>query len=204
MNQLNRPIQSTNQYLLGPPACSSSRSAGEEEVAVHKRLRRPETTAESREFGASFLLVGCSRLWLGPRPAWVRRTAAASPTLAGPRRRSTQPTFRGMGHQEPPLARLRAGRAAYIKRLRTGLSWREHVESRGSPAAQLYPESTAAVTSTVAGAVARPPRAAASRAAPFPRQPCPGADHPQPGALGGKRAARKWKGAGQVSALSAA
>ncbi|KAB0348407.1 hypothetical protein FD754_013264 [Muntiacus muntjak] len=104
-----------------------------------------------------------------------------------------------MGHQEPPLARLRAGRAAYIKRLRKGLSWREHVESRGSPDAQLYPESTAAVTRTVAGAVARPTRAAASRAAPYPRQSCPGADHPQPGALGGKRAARKWKGAGQVT-----
>ena len=34
MNQLNRPIQSTNQYLLAPTACSSSRSAGEE-----RRLR---------------------------------------------------------------------------------------------------------------------------------------------------------------------
>nr|XP_005904426.1 PREDICTED: serine/threonine-protein kinase 35 [Bos mutus] len=109
-----------------------------------------------------------------------------------------------MGHQEPPLARLRAGRAAYIKRLRKGLSWREHVESRGSPDAQLSPESTAAVTRAVAGAVARPTRAAASRAAPYPRQPCPGADHPQPGALGGKRAARKWKGAGQVAGRSGA
>ena len=141
---------------------------------------------------------------MGPRPAWVRRAAAGRPTLARRRRRSTQPAFRGMGHQEPPLARLRAGRAAYIKRLRKGLSWREHVESRGSPDAQLSLESTAAITRAVAGAVARPTRAAASRAAPYPRQPCPGADHPQPGALGGKRAARKWKGAGQVSALSTA
>ena len=71
-------------------------------------------------------------------------------------------------------------------------------------ASQLSLESTAAITRAVAGAVARPTRAAASRAAPYPRQPCPGADHPQPGALGGKRAARKWKGAGQVSALSTA
>eukprot|EP00069_Balaena_mysticetus_P004142 bmy_17141T0 len=104
-----------------------------------------------------------------------------------------------MGHQEPPLARVRAGRAAYIKRLRKGLSWREHVESRGSPDAQLSPESTAAVTRAAAGSVARPTRATVSRAARYPKQPWPGADHPQLGALGGKRAARKWKGAGQVT-----
>lgn len=39
-----------------------SQSGRREEVAVHRRLRRPEATAESREFGAYFLLVGCSRL----------------------------------------------------------------------------------------------------------------------------------------------
>ncbi|XP_007465440.1 PREDICTED: serine/threonine-protein kinase 35 [Lipotes vexillifer] len=104
-----------------------------------------------------------------------------------------------MGHQEPPLARVRAGHAAYIKRLRKGLSWREHVESRGSPDAQLSPESTAAVTRTATGSVARPTRATISRPARYPKQPWPGADHPQLGALGGKRAARKWKGAGQVT-----
>ncbi|XP_059979227.1 serine/threonine-protein kinase 35 isoform X1 [Lagenorhynchus albirostris] len=104
-----------------------------------------------------------------------------------------------MGHQEPPLARVRAGHAAYIKRLRKGLSWREHVESRGSPDAQLSPESTAAVTRTATGSVARPTRATVSRPARYPKQPWPGADHPQLGALEGKRAARKWKGAGQVT-----
>ncbi|TEA32864.1 serine/threonine-protein kinase 35 [Orcinus orca] len=104
-----------------------------------------------------------------------------------------------MGHQEPPLARVRAGRAAYIKRLRKGLSWREHVESRGSPDAQLSLESTAAVTRTATGSVARPTRATVSRPARYPKQPWPGADHPQLGALEGKRAARKWKGAGQVT-----
>lgn len=38
------------------------RRQGREEVAVRRRLRRPEAAARSREFGASFLLVGCSRL----------------------------------------------------------------------------------------------------------------------------------------------
>ncbi|XP_022448536.1 serine/threonine-protein kinase 35 [Delphinapterus leucas] len=104
-----------------------------------------------------------------------------------------------MGHQEPPLARVRAGRAAYIKRLRKGLSWREHVESRGIPDAQLSPESTAAITRTATGSVAHPTRATVSRPARYPKQPWPGADHPQLGALEGKRAARKWKGAGQVT-----
>lgn len=108
-----------------------------------------------------------------------------------------------MGHQEPPLARVRAGREAYIKGLRKGLSWREHVESRGSPYAQFSPESTAAITRAAASSIARSARANASRAAPYRRQPWPGADHPQPGALEGKRAARKWKGAGQVRVRSA-
>ncbi|CAK7319925.1 serine/threonine-protein kinase 35 [Vulpes vulpes] len=104
-----------------------------------------------------------------------------------------------MGHQEPPLARVRAGGAAYINRLCKGLSRREHVESRGSPDTRSSPASAAAATRAAAGSQAHPARAAASRAAPYARQPWPGADHPRPRAPGGKRAARKWRRAGQVT-----
>lgn len=134
----------------------------------------------------------------------VRLAAAALSTLARPRRCGTRPASRGMGHQEPPLARVRAGGAAYINRLCKGLSWREHVESRGSPDTRFSPTGAAATTTRAAAdSGAHTARAAASRAAPYRRQPWPGADHPQPGAPGGKRAARKWRGASQVRAQSA-
>lgn len=108
-----------------------------------------------------------------------------------------------MGHQEPPLARVRAGGAAYINRLCKGLSWREHVESRGSPNTRVPPSSAAAATRAAASSSAHPAGAAASRAAPYQRQPWPGADHPQPRAPGGKRAARKWRDASQVRTQAA-
>ncbi|XP_011798817.1 PREDICTED: serine/threonine-protein kinase 35 [Colobus angolensis palliatus] len=100
-----------------------------------------------------------------------------------------------MGHQESPLARAPAGGAAYIKRLCKGLSWREHVESHWSLGAWASPASAAAAE----GSAARRARATTSRAARSRRQPRPGADHPQAGAPGGKRAARKWRCAGQVT-----
>lgn len=141
---------------------------------------------------------------MGPGAACpVRLAAAALSTLARPRRRGTRPASRGMGHQEPPLARVRAGGAAYINRLCKGLSWREHVESRGSPDTRFSPASAAATPRAAAGFGAHSARAAASGAALYRRQPWPGADHPQPGTPGGKRAARKWRGAGQVRAQSA-
>lgn len=128
--------------------------------------------------------------------------AAARSTLAGPERLSTRPASRGMGHQESPLARVPAGGAAYIKRLCKGISWREHVEGRGSLDARFSPTRGAATTSAAADSGAHPLRASA-RAARYRRLPWPGVDHPQPEAPGGKRAARKWRGAGQVRAQSA-
>ncbi|XP_045384880.1 serine/threonine-protein kinase 35 isoform X2 [Lemur catta] len=104
-----------------------------------------------------------------------------------------------MGHQESPLARAPAGGAAYIKRLCKGLSWREHVESHGSPEGWASPASAAATARAAALPAARPSSATASRAARSRRHPEPGADHPQAGAPGGKRAARKWRCAGQVT-----
>lgn len=118
--------------------------------------------------------------------------AAARSSLAGPRRRGTRPASRGMGHQEPPPARAPAGGATYIKRLCKGLSWRQHVESPGSPDAGCSPARAAA------GSVARRVRATAARAAGYGRPAWPGADHPQPGASGRKRPARRWRGAVQV------
>ncbi|XP_016001326.2 serine/threonine-protein kinase 35 [Rousettus aegyptiacus] len=103
-----------------------------------------------------------------------------------------------MGHQEPPLARVPAGGAAYIKRLCKGISWREHVESRGSLDARFSPTRGAATTRAEADSGAHPLRATA-RAARYRRLPWPGVDHPRPEAPEGKKAARKWRGAGQVT-----
>ncbi|XP_069351628.1 serine/threonine-protein kinase 35 [Eulemur rufifrons] len=104
-----------------------------------------------------------------------------------------------MGHQESPLARAPAGGAAYIKRLCKGLSWHEHVESHGSPEGWASPASAAATAWAAALPAARPSSATASRAARSRRHPGSGADHLQAGAPGGKRAARKWRCAGQVT-----
>lgn len=126
----------------------------------------------------------------------VRSAAAAPSTLAGPGGAGlTRLASRGMGHQESPLARAPAGGAAYIKRLCKGLSWREHVESHGSLRAWASPACAAAAEGSAARRAPATSRAARSR-----RQPRPGADHPQAGAPGGKRAARKWRCAGQVRA----
>ncbi|XP_008531736.1 serine/threonine-protein kinase 35 isoform X2 [Equus przewalskii] len=105
-----------------------------------------------------------------------------------------------MGHQEPPLAQVPAGGSAYIKTLCKGLSWREHVESRGSLDARFSPASAATTApEAAAGSVARRAQAAASRATRCGRQPRPGTDQPQPRTPRGRRAARKWRGAGQVT-----
>ncbi|XP_007958213.1 serine/threonine-protein kinase 35 [Orycteropus afer afer] len=104
-----------------------------------------------------------------------------------------------MGHQESPLAREPAGGATYIKGLCKRISWREHVEKHGSLDAWSFPASAAATTGGAARSVVRPALATAFRAAQSRRRPRPGADHPQTRTPGGKRAARKWRGASQVA-----
>ncbi|KAM4830379.1 serine/threonine-protein kinase 35 [Urocitellus parryii] len=104
-----------------------------------------------------------------------------------------------MGHQESPLTRAAAGGAAYIKRLCKGLSWREHVERHGNLEAWASPASAPATTGASVRSVVRLTRATASRETRSRRQLRPGTDHPQARAPGGKRAARKWNGAGQVT-----
>ncbi|KAM5304388.1 serine/threonine-protein kinase 35 isoform 1-T1 [Glossophaga mutica] len=90
-----------------------------------------------------------------------------------------------MGHQEPPLAQVPAGGAVYIKRLCKGISWREHVESRGCLDAGFCPARAAATSSEAASSGTRRARATAARAARYRRLPCPGA--------------RKWKGSDQIT-----
>ncbi|KAG8513404.1 Serine/threonine-protein kinase 35 [Galemys pyrenaicus] len=145
---------------------------------------------------------------MGPGAACPERLAAAAlQTLAEPWRRGPRPASQGMGHQEPPLAPVAAGGAAYIKRLCKGLSWREHVESRGRLDAGLSPAGAAATTraaaaaaaAAAAGSAARRTHDTALRAARYPKQPWLGADHAQLGTSRGKRASRKWRGAGQVT-----
>ncbi|XP_017535663.3 serine/threonine-protein kinase 35 isoform X1 [Manis javanica] len=104
-----------------------------------------------------------------------------------------------MGHQEPPLARVLAGGSTFINRLCKRLSWREHAESGRSQDTRLSPASVAATIRAATGSVARLAQASATRRATYRRQPGPGADHPQPGAPAGKRTARKWRGADQVT-----
>ncbi|KAM9589931.1 serine/threonine-protein kinase 35 isoform 2-T2 [Trichechus inunguis] len=104
-----------------------------------------------------------------------------------------------MGHQESPPARAPARGATYIKGLCKRLSWREHVESRGSLDARFFPASAAATTGGATRSVPHPALATASRSAQSRRRPRPGTDHPQTRTPGGKRAARKWRGAGQVA-----
>lgn len=129
----------------------------------------------------------------------VRRAAAALSTSAGPGRHGTPTASQGMGHQEPPLARVLAGGSTFINRLCKRLSWREHAESGRSQDTRLSPASVAATIRAATGSVARLAQASATRRATYRRQPGPGADHPQPGAPARKRTARKWRGADQVS-----
>nr|XP_020029447.1 serine/threonine-protein kinase 35 [Castor canadensis] len=105
-----------------------------------------------------------------------------------------------MGHQESPLTRAATRGAAYIKTLCKGLSWREHVESHGNLEAWASPVGAAATTGAAPRSVARLARANASRATRSRGLPRPGTDHPQARAARGRRAARKWKRTGQVTA----
>nr|XP_051697163.1 serine/threonine-protein kinase 35 [Oryctolagus cuniculus] len=129
----------------------------------------------------------------------MRGAAAARSTSAAAGWRTSRPASRGMGHQESPLTRARAGGAAYIKRLCKGLSWRQHVESHGGLGAWASPARAAATAGAAAEPVAARARTTTTRAAPCPQQPQPRAVHPRGRPPGGKRAVRKWRGAGQVT-----
>nr|XP_004661514.2 serine/threonine-protein kinase 35 [Jaculus jaculus] len=92
-----------------------------------------------------------------------------------------------MGHQESPLTRAAAGGAAYIKRLRKGLSWCEHEESPRNLEGGASPANAARRAYTAASRPTRPRRPAG-----------PGTDLPPAHGPGGNRAVRKWNSAGQV------
>lgn len=156
----------------------------------------PEAAADRGNLAPTFCRLGVLNCDWAP-------AAAARSAVAGRGQLGTRPASEGMGHQEPPLARVPAGGAVYIKRLCKRISWREHVESRGSLDSGFAPARCAATTAAAADSGARPSQATASGAAQYPRRPWLGADHPQPKAPGGKRAARKWRGARQVRAQSA-
>ncbi|EHB07757.1 Serine/threonine-protein kinase 35 [Heterocephalus glaber] len=108
-----------------------------------------------------------------------------------------------MGHQESPLTRRAARGAAYVKRLCKGVSEREHVENHGNLEAWAPLSSATATTGAALQPVARPARANYSRATRSRRLLRLGADHFPARAPGGKRAARKWSSASQVSSGSA-
>ncbi|KAL0595311.1 Serine/threonine-protein kinase 35 [Plecturocebus cupreus] len=184
-------------------------------VGLHagQAKRRGRGARAAAETGRPPRITGIWRLFfvgwvfspvIGPRRGVLVRSAAAAPsTLAGAGSAElTRLASQGMGHQESLLAQTPAGGAAYIKRLCKGLSWREHVESHGSLGAQASPASAAAAETPAArrtrATASRRTRATASRAARSRRQPRPGADHPQAGAPGVKRTARKRRCAGQV------
>ncbi|XP_004840723.1 serine/threonine-protein kinase 35 isoform X1 [Heterocephalus glaber] len=104
-----------------------------------------------------------------------------------------------MGHQESPLTRRAARGAAYVKRLCKGVSEREHVENHGNLEAWAPLSSATATTGAALQPVARPARANYSRATRSRRLLRLGADHFPARAPGGKRAARKWSSASQVT-----
>lgn len=138
--------------------------------------------------------------WLGVLAGdWLRAVAAAGSTSVVQRRRSLRLASWGMGHQESPLTRAAAGGAAYIKRLRKALSWRELEDGHGNLEAEASPGSVAVTSGATPRPASRPARFTALRPTRLGRQPRLGTDHPPPvRASGGNRSARKWRSAGQV------
>ncbi|XP_041526391.1 serine/threonine-protein kinase 35 isoform X2 [Microtus oregoni] len=104
-----------------------------------------------------------------------------------------------MGHQESPLTRAAAGGAAYIKRLRKALSWRELEDGHGNLEAEASPGSVAVTPGAAPRPASRPARFTASRPTRLGRQLRLGTDHPPVRAPGGNRSARKWRSAGQIT-----
>lgn len=155
----------------------------------------------AKALGINRGILARSFCWLGVLASdWFRAVAAAGSTSAVERRRSSPLASWGMGHQESPLARAAAGGAAYIKRLRKVLSWRELEDSHGNLGAEASPGSVAVITGAAPRPATRPTQLPASRPTRLRRQPQLGTDHPPARAPRGNRSARKRNSAGQVRA----
>lgn len=164
-----------------------------DEFAERRRLARALSTGRR--------ILARSFCWLGVLAGdWFRAVAAAGSTSVAQRPRSPRLASWGMGHQESPLTRAAAGGAAYIKRLRKALSWRELEDRHGDLEAGASPGSVAVTTGAALRPNTRPARVSASRSTRLRRQARLGTDHPRARAPGGNRPARKWNSAGQVRA----
>lgn len=163
-----------------------------DEFAERRRLARALSTGRR--------ILARSFCWLGVLAGdWFRAVAAAGSTSVAQRPRSPRLASWGMGHQESPLTRAAAGGAAYIKRLRKALSWRELEDRHGDLEAGASPGSVAVTTGAALRPNTRPARVSASRSTRLRRQARLGTDHPRARAPGGNRPARKWNSAGQIT-----
>ncbi|XP_052578788.1 serine/threonine-protein kinase 35 isoform X2 [Peromyscus californicus insignis] len=168
------------------------------------QVRRGEGFAERRRLARALCtsrgILARSFCWLGVLAGdWFRTVAAAGSISVVQRRHGPGLASWGMGHQESPLTRAAAGGAAYIKRLRKVLSWRELEGSHGDLEAQASPGSVAVTAGAAPRPAARLARVTASRPTRLGRQPRLGTDHPPARAPGGNRSARKWNSAGQIT-----
>lgn len=155
----------------------------------------------AKALGTNRGILARSFCWLGVLASdWFQAVAAVGSTSPAERRRSSPLASWGMGHQESPLTRAAAGGAAYIKRLRKALSWRELEDSHGNLEAEASPGSVAVITGAAPRPATRPTRLPASRPTRLCRQPRIGTDHPPARALRGNRFARKRNSARQVRA----
>lgn len=155
----------------------------------------------AKAVGTNRGILARSFCWLGVLAIdWFRAVAAAGFTSPVERRRSSPRASWGMGHQESPLTRAAAGGAAYIKRLRKVLSWRELEDGHGNLEAEASPGSLAVIPGAAPRPATRPARLPASRPTRLCRQSRLGTDHPPARAPRGNRFARKRNSAGQVRA----
>lgn len=155
----------------------------------------------ARALGISRGILARSFCWLGVLAGdWFRAVAAAGSTSAVQRRRCSRLASWGMGHQESPLTRAAAGGAAYIKRLRKVLSWRELEDGHGNLEAEASPGSVAVIPGAAPRPATRRVRLTTSRPARPGRQLRLGTDHPPARPPGGNQSARKRNSAGQVRA----
>lgn len=169
-------------------------------MQVRRRAGLAECRRLARALCASRGILARSFCWLGVLAGdWFRAVAAAGSTSVVQRQRSLRLASWGMGHQESPLTRAAAGGAAYIKRLRKALSWRELEDGHGNLEAEASPGSVAVTPGAAPRPASRPARFTASRPTRLGRQPRLGTDHPPVRAPGGNRSARKWRSAGQIT-----
>lgn len=156
----------------------------------------------AKALGTNRGILARSFCWLGVLASdWLRAVAAAGSTSPAERRRGGSPLASwGMGHQESPLTRAAAGGAAYIKRLRKVLSWRELGDGHGNLEAEASPGSVAVITRAAPRPATRTAGLPASRPTRLCRQARLGTDHPPARAPRGNRFARKRNSAGQVRA----